>query len=107
VPSADANTHPNTALGISHIHISVPEDTLSQVRAQLSVVLDSKSNESNEWELALPQSIAAPAPRLKLSAAGPGITASSIKEVGFFVSKSEHEHVDIPEGFGKVVFVEV
>ncbi|KAG9077628.1 hypothetical protein FS749_010458 [Ceratobasidium sp. UAMH 11750] len=106
VPSADAETHPNSALGISHFHLSVPEDRFSQVRAQLSVVLGSEPDESNEWELALPRPISTRVPRLKLSAAESGVTASSIEEVGFFVSKPK-DKVDAPKGFGRVVFVEV
>ncbi|KAG9090498.1 hypothetical protein FRC06_001029 [Ceratobasidium sp. 370] len=106
VPSADAETHPNSALGISHIHLSVPEDKLSQVKAQLSVVLGGEPDESTEWELALPRPIKARAPRLRLSAAGSGLTVLSIEEVGFFVGRAKDE-VDAPEGFGTVVFVEV
>ncbi|KAF8602759.1 hypothetical protein BDV93DRAFT_415493, partial [Ceratobasidium sp. AG-I] len=56
VPSADVNTHTNTAVGISHIHLSIPEENISQVRAQLSVVLDRKPSESDEWELSVPHS---------------------------------------------------
>ncbi|KAG9125551.1 hypothetical protein FRC07_007161 [Ceratobasidium sp. 392] len=107
VPSADAETHPNAALGIAHIVLSIPEDKVSEVRAQLSVVLGSKpAGSSNEWDLALPQSIEARGPKLRLLAAGAGVTEPSIEEVGFFVSKA-HDKVDTPEGFGKVIFVEV
>ncbi|QRV86849.1 hypothetical protein RhiJN_14867 [Ceratobasidium sp. AG-Ba] len=109
VPSADTETHTNTALGISHIHLSVPADTFSKVKAQLSVVLDSRFDEaSTEWELALPQSVQAATrtPRLRLSTARAGATTSSIDEVGFFVSRSK-DQVDTPKGFGKVVFVDI
>ncbi|KAG8737293.1 hypothetical protein FRC10_008368 [Ceratobasidium sp. 414] len=106
VPSADAKTHPNFALGISHIHLSVPEDKLSQVRAQLSVVLGGEPNGLGEWELGLPGSTEARTPRLRLSTAEPGVTVSSIGEVGFFVGRPKDE-VNAPKGFGKVVFVEV
>ncbi|QRW00886.1 hypothetical protein RhiJN_28904 [Ceratobasidium sp. AG-Ba] len=109
VPTADTETHTNTALGISHVHLSVPADTFSQVKAQLSVVLDSRFDEtSTEWELALPQFVRAitRAPRLRLSVAEPGVTTSSIDEIGFFVSRPK-EQVDTPKGFGKVVFVDV
>ncbi|KAG9077596.1 hypothetical protein FS749_010511 [Ceratobasidium sp. UAMH 11750] len=106
VPSADEETHSNSAFGISHVHLSIPKDKFPQVRAQLSVVLGSEPRESNEWEIGLPQSINARAPCLKLSAAESGVTVSSIEEVGFFVRKPK-DKVDVPKGFGKVVFVEV
>ncbi|KAG8760639.1 hypothetical protein FRC12_009530 [Ceratobasidium sp. 428] len=108
VPSADINTHPNAALGIAHIVLSIPEDKLSQVRAQLSVVLGSEPDgSSNEWDLGLPHSAhARTKTKLRVLASGPGVKEPSVEEVGFFVRKS-HEKVDPPEGFGKVVFVEI
>ncbi|KAG9090499.1 hypothetical protein FRC06_001030 [Ceratobasidium sp. 370] len=101
----NTETHPDSALGISHIHLSVPEDVLSQVRAQLSVVLGGGPDESTEWELALPRPIKVQAPRLRSSAAGSGVTVLSIEEVQFFVGRAKDE-VDAPEGFGKFVCVE-
>lgn len=106
VPDADINTHSNSALGISHIHLSVPEENISQVRAQLSVVLDVKPTAADEWELSVPHSgQELPAPRLKLAPASPDITVSSIELIGFYVRDFKDE-VGTPKGFGKVTFVQ-
>ncbi|CAE6415168.1 unnamed protein product [Rhizoctonia solani] len=51
VPAADLDTHANTAVGIAYFHLMVPQAQLDQARVQLSVVLDSQPNESDEWEM--------------------------------------------------------
>ncbi|KAG8727392.1 hypothetical protein FRC11_013322 [Ceratobasidium sp. 423] len=66
VPAADINTHDNTAVGITHLHLTVPQAQLDKARAQLCVVLDAQPNESDEWELVVPHGQFNPAPRLKV-----------------------------------------
>ncbi|CAE6444411.1 unnamed protein product [Rhizoctonia solani] len=103
VPAADLDTHANTAIGISHIHLGVPQAQLDRARAQLSVVLGSQPNESDEWELVVPHGRYNPAPRLKVVSSSnepPGIV-----EVGFYVKKAREG--DATDGFGKVVFKEL
>ncbi|EUC65996.1 glyoxalase-like domain protein [Rhizoctonia solani AG-3 Rhs1AP] len=103
VPAAEVNTHTNTAFGVAHLHLTVPQAQLDSVKAQLSVVLGTQPNESNEWELAVPHGQFNPAPRLKL--VGSDDEISSIAEVGFYGKKARKG--DTAEGFGKVVFVKL
>ncbi|CUA72123.1 hypothetical protein RSOLAG22IIIB_00783 [Rhizoctonia solani] len=103
VPAADVGTHPNTAFGIAHLHLAVPPAQLEQVKAQLSVVLGTQPNDSNEWELAVPHGQYNPAPRLKLVESDN--ETSSIARVGFYAKKTRED--DATEGFGKVEFVEL
>ncbi|CAE6495729.1 unnamed protein product [Rhizoctonia solani] len=103
VPAAGLDTHTNTALGIAHIHLKVPQAQLDKVRAQISVVLYAQSNESDEWELAVPHGQHSPAPRLKVI--GSADATPGIVEVGFYVKKDWRG--DATDGFGKVVFKEL
>jgi hypothetical protein len=92
------------------LHISVPQSKREEAKAQMSVVLGTRPNEAIEWELALPQAVtnqSLPAPRLKLLSLSPNDTISKIVEVGFYVKENHHREIDTPDGFGKVVFVEV
>ncbi|KAF8748796.1 Glyoxalase-like domain [Rhizoctonia solani] len=54
VPAADPDTHTNSALGIAYLHLTVPQAAFDRIKAQLSVVLGTRPNESDEWELAVP-----------------------------------------------------
>ncbi|KAG8736226.1 hypothetical protein FRC11_002768, partial [Ceratobasidium sp. 423] len=103
VPAADINTHDNTAVGIAHLHLTVPQAQLDKARAQLCVVLDAQPNESDEWELVVPHGRFNPAPRLKL--VGSVNETAGIVEVGFYVKEAREE--DATDGFGKVVFKEL
>ncbi|CAE6434808.1 unnamed protein product [Rhizoctonia solani] len=105
VPTADASTHTNTALGIAYVHLAVPQTQLDQVKAQLSVVLGTQPNELGEWELAVPHGQFNPAPKLKIVGSVHENSTPSIEEVGFYVRKSGK--CDTTEGVGKVSFVEL
>ncbi|KAG8730800.1 hypothetical protein FRC11_005780 [Ceratobasidium sp. 423] len=103
VPDADPDTHSNTAMGIVYFHITVPQAQLDQARAQLSVVLDSQPDESDEWELVVLHGRYNPAPRLKVI--GSTEEKVGIAEVGFYAKKAREG--DGTDGFGKLVFKEL
>ncbi|CCO37476.1 hypothetical protein BN14_11632 [Rhizoctonia solani AG-1 IB] len=103
VPAAGPDTHTNTALGVAHIHLKVPQAQLNKVKAQLSVILYAQPNESDEWELAVPHGQHSPAPKLKVI--GSTDETPGIAEVGFYVKGDWRG--DATDGFGKVVFKEL
>ncbi|KAG8728137.1 hypothetical protein FRC11_011742, partial [Ceratobasidium sp. 423] len=89
-------------MGIAYFHITVPQAQLDQARAQLSVVLGSQPDESDEWELVVPRDRHNPAPRLKMI--GSAEENVGIAVVAFYAKMAREE--DGTDGFGKLVFKE-